>query len=294
MAYSALRSSPHAPEPELRQEMVRVGRLIWERGYVAATDGNLSARLSVDRLLVTPSGLSKGFLAAEDLVVIDLEGKPVGREVRRGLRPSFEILMHLEAYRQRPDVHAVVHAHPPLATAFSIAGVTLARCVIPEVIVTLGAIPTAGYATPGTAEVPDSIRAAIRDHDAVILAHHGSLTVGGSLWEAYMRLEKVEQTAQITLAAQQLGRVRTLTPEAVARLTAMRQEWLRRHGRDLCVDCSAGVCLFGEGGAADLPVAGAHAKPSSALVPGAGGEEALIRQIAETVVRNLKGNGGTR
>jgi len=286
MAYPAIALGRRVPEADLRQEMVRVGRLIWERGYVAATDGNLSARLSADRLLVTPSGLSKGFLTADDLMVIDPDGSPVGRDARRGLRPSSEILMHLEAYRQRPDVRAVVHAHPPLATAFSIAGVTLARCVIPEVIVTLGAIPTAEYATPGTAEVPDSIRRAIRDCDAIVLAHHGSLTVGGSLWEAFMRLEKVEQTAQITLAAQQLGRVRTLTPEAVARLAAMRQEWLQRQGRDLCVDCSAGVCLFGE--------QGADARTSSVPARGEGGEEALIRQIAETVVRNLTGDSATR
>jgi L-fuculose-phosphate aldolase len=202
MAYGELKAGRRMGEHELRREMIRVGRIMWERGYVAATDGNLSARLGADRLLVTGSGMSKGFLSDEDLVVIRLDGEPVSAYRGRGQQASSEISMHLEVYRQRPDVEAVVHAHPPLSTAFSIAGVSLARCVIPEVIVTLGAIPTAGYATPGTPEVPDSIRQAIQEYDAIILAHHGSLTVGHSLWEAYLRLEKVEHTAEITLAAQ--------------------------------------------------------------------------------------------
>ena len=228
-------------EYELRQEMVRIGRLIWERGYVAAADGNLSARLGPDRLLATPSGLSKGFLSAEDLVVIGLDGEPVPSYRGRGYKPSSEILMHLEAYRRRPDVNAVVHAHPPAATAFSIAGVTLARCILPEVVVTLGEIPTADYATPGTVEVPQSISQAIQDYDAVILAHHGSLTVGPTLWDAYQRLEKVEQAAQITLIARQLGQARVLPPDAVDKLMVQRREWLRRQGRDACLGCN--VCV---------------------------------------------------
>jgi L-fuculose-phosphate aldolase len=247
MSYGEMAAGRRVPEHELRQEMVRVGRLMWERGYVAATDGNLSARLGGDRILVTGSGLCKGFLATDDLVVIRASGEPVSHAAAWGRQqqPSSEISMHLEVYRQRPDVSAVIHAHPPLATAFSIAGVSLARCVIPEVIVTLGAIPTAGYATPGTAEVPASIREAIQDYDAILLAHHGSLTVGCTLWEAYLRLEKVEHTAQITLAAQQLGQVRTLAPEAVQKLADKRRELLQRQGRDLCDGCS--VCALGDG-----------------------------------------------
>lgn len=244
MSYGESTGSRRATEHELRQEMVRVGRLMWERGYLASTDGNLSVRMGSDRLLVTPSGLSKGFLTENDPVVIGLDGESVPSYRARGQRPSSEMLMHLEVYHQRPDVQAVIHAHPPLATAFSIAGVSLARCVIPEVIVTLGGIPSAEYATPGTPEVSESIHQAIQSHDAIILAYHGSLTVGKTLWEAYMRLERVEQTAQITLAAQQLGRVRTLSPQAVEKLTQKRREWLRRQGRDVCEGCP--VCLLGE------------------------------------------------
>ncbi|MBN1137007.1 MAG: class II aldolase/adducin family protein [Anaerolineae bacterium] len=227
-------------EYELRQEMVRIGRLMWERGYVAAEEGNLSARLGPDRLLVTPSGLSKGFLSAENLVVIRPDGELVPSYRGRGQKPSSEILMHLEVYRQRPDVSAVVHAHPPTAVAFSIAEVTLAQCILPEVVVTLGGIPTAEYATPGTAEVPESISQAIQECDAIILAHHGTLTVGRTLWDAYQRLEKVEHAAQITLLARQLGQVRTLAPEAVDKLLEQRREWLQRQGRDPCQNCN--VC----------------------------------------------------
>ena len=259
-------------EHELRREMLRVGRLMWERGFVAATDGNLSARMGADRLLVTASGVSKGFLSDEDLVVIRMDGETVSSYRGRDARPSTEIALHLEVYRQRPDVNAVVHAHPPLATAFSIAGVSLARCVIPEVIVTLGGIPTAEYATPGTPEVPVSIRQAIGEYDAMILAHHGSLTVGDTLWEAYLRLEKVEHTAEITLAAQQLGQVNTLSPQAVEKLAEKRRELLQRQGRDLCEGCM--VCVMGD----EYPL------PASAA-----DETVLVRNITQAVMRNLEG-----
>jgi L-fuculose-phosphate aldolase len=188
--------------------------------------------------------------------------------------------MHLEVYRQRPDVNAVIHAHPPLAVAFSIAGVSLARCVLPEVVVTLGGIPTTDYATPGTTEVSESIRQTIRDYDAIILAHHGSLTVGKTLWEAYLRLEKVEHTAQITMAAQQLGRVQTLSPEAVAKLAALRREMLQRQGRDLCEGCS--VCLLGD----DFAYPSRDASLGHDAVPD---EETLVRQIAAAIAQKLEG-----
>jgi L-fuculose-phosphate aldolase len=186
--------------------------------------------------------------------------------------------MHLEVYRQRPDVQAVVHAHPPVATAFSIAGVSLARCVIPEVIVTLGGIPTTEYATPGTLEVPESIRAAIRNHDAVILAHHGSLTVGDTLWEAYLRLEKVEHSAQITLAAQQLGQVRTLSSPEVEKLAEKRRELLEREGRDLCEGCA--VCVLGD--AQEIP------SDVLALQPRLANEALGTRQIAQSAVPSFQ------
>ena len=272
MTYGSIAPGKRLSEHELRQEMVRVGRLMWERGYVASTDGNISARLGPDRIMVTASGLSKGFLTTDDLVIIQPDGTPISSYRGRGRRPSSEIKLHLEVYRQRPDVNAVVHAHPPLATAFSIAGVSLARCVIPEVIVSLGSIPTAEYATPGTIELSESIHQAIINHDAIILAHHGSLTTGHTLWQAYLLLERVEHTAQITLTAHQLGQVKTLSPDAVDELTEKRRELLQGQGRELCEDCA--VCT----------VDGA-----SPIIPAMPDNTALVQRITQTVVQNLKG-----
>jgi L-fuculose-phosphate aldolase len=210
-------------EERARQEVVRVCRLLWERGYVAATDGNVSVRLGPDRLLATPSGLSKGFLTARELVLTDLEGMllPESEQAAAGLCPSSELRMHCAAYRQRPDIRAVVHAHPPLATACTVAGVSLDECVLPEVLVNLGGIPTAPYARPSSADGPRVILDLIAERDALLLDHHGSLTVGKTAFEAYLKLEKVEHAAQVYLAASQLGAVRELPGEEVRELLAI-------------------------------------------------------------------------
>jgi L-fuculose-phosphate aldolase len=208
-------------EEAARQEVAHVSRLLWERGYVAATDGNVSVRLGPDRLLVTPSGLSKGFLTSAQLVLTDLDGAPVAGQPVGHARPSSELRMHCAAYRARPDIRAVVHAHPPLATACTVAGVSLEEGVLPEVLVNLGGIPTTPYARPSSAEGALVIREAVREHDALLLPHHGSLTVGRTALEAYLKLEKVENAALVYLAARQLGQVRTLPAEEVQQLLAI-------------------------------------------------------------------------
>jgi L-fuculose-phosphate aldolase len=202
---------------------VRIGKLLHGRNYVTATDGNISARLGEDRFLVTPSGQSKGSMRPEEMVVIDWDAQPVAPG---GQRPSSEILLHLEAYRQRPDVHAVVHAHPPTAIALSIAGITLERGQLPEVIVTLGIIGAVDYALPASAESAAAIREPIRTHDALMLQRHGSVTVGATPWEAYLRLEKVENAAEIAYKLQVLGREERLPCDALAKLLDQRE----RHG----------------------------------------------------------------
>lgn len=263
-------------ETALREEIVRVCRLMWEKGFVAASDGNASVRLGGDRLLVTPSGLSKGFLSPSDVVMTDMEGKPVRlfSHGDRGLKPSSEILLHLEVYRQRPDVHAVVHAHPPLAIAFTIAGISLAQCVLPEVVVNLGSIPTTAYATPSTAEGPEVIQGLIRDYDALILDRHGTVTVGPTVFDAYMKLEKIEHLAQVTLAARQLGRVGLLPQEEVRKLVEMRRQKLGLppdYQGPGCVNC--GAC--GREATGDGDDSSQFSDPD------------LVRRIAETVAREL-------
>ncbi len=217
-------------EQTARLEIVRVCRLLWERGYVAATDGNVSVRLGADRLLATPSGVSKGLVEPEQLLLTDLSGRPLpDEEQTAGLRPSSELRLHCAAYRERPDICAVVHAHPPLATACTVAGVSLAEPVLPEVLMSLGTIPTAPYATPSSAEGPEAIRGLIAGHDALLLDRHGTLTVGQTALEAYLKLEKVENLAQVILAARQLGQVQVLPPGEVRRLSAVRE--LKRRQR---------------------------------------------------------------
>lgn len=187
-------------EPDLRCDLIEVCRALERKGFIAATDGNVSCRLQDDRLLVTPSGKAKGELKPIDLLVTDLEGLPVSGSGR----PSTEIRMHLLVYSRRPDVGAVVHAHPPLLTALTLAGIPFAAEALPEVWLTIGPVPTAPYATPSTEEVPDSIGPFIDSHQAILMERHGSLTVGRNLSEAYMRLEKLEHAAHTLYFAHQL------------------------------------------------------------------------------------------
>jgi L-fuculose-phosphate aldolase len=228
VGYGSYRSNGSGlTERALREELVRIGKLMHGRNYVTATDGNISARLDADRFLVTPSGLSKGYMTPDQMVVIDWDAKTVGESrygAGRSLKPSSEILLHLEAYRQRTDVQAVVHAHPTHAITLSIAGVSLARCLLPEVIVTLGLIPTTEYATPASAEGALVIRDLIKVHDAIVLQRHGSVTVGGSVWEAYLRLEKLENAAEVTYKLLTLGRELPFPPGAIDKLVATREK----------------------------------------------------------------------
>jgi L-fuculose-phosphate aldolase len=201
-------------ERALRRKLVEVCHRTYHQGFIAAMDGNVSARLGRDRVLVTPSGFHKGRIREEDLVVTDLAGRKLaGRH-----RPSSEFLMHELAYAERADVGAVVHAHPPIAVALALAGVSLQSCVLSESCLSLGAIVTAPYATPTTAEVPESLRDLVRRWNAIILMRHGALTLGADLDEAYNRMEIVEHTAKIVHAARAIGPVTPLPEEEVDKL----------------------------------------------------------------------------
>jgi len=214
-----------AREGELRQQMVRIGQMMYERGLLCGFEGNLSVRLGDNRILITPSGLHKGLLRPEQLLIVDSEGRVIGypTEARRRLRPTSELPMHLEAYRQRPDIAAVIHAHPPLTVALSIAGIPMDTPMLPEVIVLLGIIPMAPYSLSSSTEGADAIRELVRRHDALVLQRHGTLTVGNSLTQAFMRLETVEQNARIHFMLAQLGAGGPLEGREVARLLKMRR-----------------------------------------------------------------------
>jgi L-fuculose-phosphate aldolase len=205
-------------ESTLRADIVEIGRRMYARGYTASNDGNISVRLGPDRLLMTPKSVCKGFMTPDMMCITDLEG----RKLQGDRDPSSEMLMHLEVYRQRPDVQAVVHAHPPTATGFAVAGIPLDRAVLAEVLTTLGSIPIAEYATPSTKELPQAVGKYIKAHDGMLLANHGALTVGGDLYGAYYKMETIEHFAKISLVARLLGRENLLSREEVTRLQDLR------------------------------------------------------------------------
>ncbi len=215
-----------ADETSLRGLICHIGRLMHQAGYIDGGSGNISALLDAQRILATPAGLAKGFLQPDQLILLDLDGAKIGpaNDTNRNLQPTSELLMHLECYRQRPDVQGVVHAHPPTAVALTIAGVSFRACVIPEAIVVLGLVPTAAYSTPSSVENREVVRALISQHDAILLAYHGSLTVGPDVWQAYLKLETLEHTALILHRAAQLGPIPPLPPEQVSKLLEMRRQ----------------------------------------------------------------------
>lgn len=208
-------------ERQHREEIVRIGRMIHERGYVAATDGNLSVRLSENRILMTPTAMSKGLMKPADLVVVDCAGKKL-----RGKRDvSSEIAMHLLIYRLRQDVNAVVHAHPPTATGYAAAGQALNPALLSEVVIALEDIPLAEYGTPGTSELCDTLAPLIPRYQAILMSNHGVVTYGADLLSAYMHMETVEHFAKVALVAHMLGRQHLLSEEDMRKLAAAREKY---------------------------------------------------------------------
>src|SRR5918993_2567905 len=221
-------------EQALREAIVEVGRRLYARGYTASNDGNISARLDGGRLLMTPKNVCKGFMSPEMMCITDLDGKKLAGE----RDPSSEMQMHLEVYRQRPDANAVVHAHPPIATGFAVAGIPLDRAVLAEVVTTLGSVPIADYATPSTMELPEAVRKYVRAHDGMLLANHGALTVGADLFSAYYKMETIEHFAKISFVARTLGRERLLSREEVERLQGLRGKYGITSPAPICPDPS--------------------------------------------------------
>jgi L-fuculose-phosphate aldolase len=222
-------------EEQIRAEIVEAGRRMYARGYIASNDGNISCRLDGERLVTTPRSVSKGFMTPDMMVVVDYQGKKVAGD----RDASSELPMHLEIYKNRPDVNGVVHAHPPLATGFAVAGIPLTRAVLAEVITTLGSIPIAEYGTPSTAELPEAVRKYIKAHDGLLLANHGAVTCGTSVLAAYYKMETIEHFAKISLVARLLGREHLISRDEVARLQALRGSYGIAAPAPLCADPTA-------------------------------------------------------
>jgi L-fuculose-phosphate aldolase len=274
-------------EQSLRADIVEVGRRLYARGYCASNDGNISVRLDDRRLLTTPKGVSKGYMTPDMMVVTDLSGKKLAGD----REASSELLMHLAVYRNRPDANAVVHAHPPLATGFAVAGIPLDRAVLAEVITTLGSIPIADYGTPSTPELALAVERHIKAHDALLLANHGALTVGHELYATYFKMETIEHFAKISLVARLLGRERLLSREEVDRLQQLRGRYGIAAPAPICGPDGAPAgadCQVVQ--APQVPAGGPRLVPDSAL--GADQEIRLtygeLAALIEDAIRNLK------
>src|SRR5213076_916392 len=211
-----------ATESKIRREIVSTGQALHERGFIAACDGNLSVRLDEKRVLVTPTGMSKGAMRTSDLIIVNMDG----RKLKGRREVTSEIGMHLLIYSMRPDVRGIVHAHPRTATGFAAAGMALNQPLVCEVVIGLGLIPLAPYGTPGTPELAKTLEPLIPQYDAILMANHGVVTYGSDLQSAYMKMETVEHFAQIALVTHVLGQQKPLACEDLEKLVAARRRYL--------------------------------------------------------------------
>lgn len=222
--FNLLRFSELATERDLRLAILEVGRLCYSQGLMPANNGNISARMGEDRIVITPSTLCKGRMELDDLLVIDLDGRVLKADSRKRRRISSETPMHLEAYRQRSDIRAVIHAHPAHATALTVAGIPFPDDVLPELLEGLGPVPTTDFATPSGDENAFAIRGHIAAHDAVLIRNHGAITVGRDLEEALVNLERVEHVARVITLALGLGNIQRLPPGMIEKLHDLRRK----------------------------------------------------------------------
>ena len=218
-----LNFSPSASEADLRLAIIECGRIAYERHLVTSNDGNISARMENGNILITPSGISKGRLSADDMLVVDLDGNIISSRPDR--KPSSETPMHLEVYKHRKDVRAVLHAHPIFATTLTVSGLDFPVDVLPEVLLTLGNVPVTAYATPSSHEDAAVIRPFVKDHNALLLCQHGSLTYGKNLDEALIHLERIEHVSEIYWRAKMLGEVKRVPPEAQVKLIELHEKY---------------------------------------------------------------------
>ena len=227
-------------EYEIKKEMCEIGKRVYNRGMVAANDGNFSVKLNDNEFLCTPTGVSKGFMTSEYICKVDAQGKVI--QANKGFKPSSEIKMHMRVYKERPDVKAVVHAHPLYATSFAIAGIPLTQPIMPEAVISLGCVPIAEYGTPSTEEIPDAVSKYLQYFDAVLLENHGALAYSDSLLNAYYKMESLEFYARLLYQSKMLGGPKELTPSQVERLYELRRKMgmTGKHPADVCPNKQAG------------------------------------------------------
>lgn len=264
-------------EYEIKKEICDIGKRIYDRGMVAANDGNISVKLNDNEFLCTPTGVSKGFMTPDYICKVDKEGNVI--QANKGFKPSSEIKMHMRVYKNRPDVNSVVHAHPMYATSFAIAGIPLTQPIMPEAVIALGCVPIAEYGTPSTNEIPDAVEKYLQHFDAVLLENHGALAYSDTLLAAYHKMESVEFYAQLLFLSRQLGGPKELSGEQVEKLFQIRAAFglKGKHPADMCVrNKEGGLSCHSCGG-----------KATAASCSGGSDYDKLIAEITKNVMSQL-------
>ena len=204
-----------------RNDIIEICKRVHANGWVAANDGNISIRIGPNTVLCTPTGMSKGYLTTDQLIKVDMDGNKIDGD----LEPSSEVKMHLDIYKSKENIGAVVHAHPPFATGFAVAGIALDECIMPEIIISLGSIPLTRFGTPSTSEIPDSVRPYLKEHDVFLLENHGALSIGKDVYQAYYRMESLELFAKINHVARMLGNVNVIGEDNVRKMIGLREKF---------------------------------------------------------------------
>ncbi len=288
-------------EWKLREEMCEVGRRVYNKGFAAANDGNISYRLDDNRVLCTPTRVSKGFMKPDDLCVVDMEGKQISGHRKR----SSEILLHLAIMKARPDIRSCVHCHPPHATAFAVAHEPIPKCTMPEFEVFLGEVAIAPYETPGTQAFADTVLPYIKDTDTILLANHGTITAGPDLMDAYFKTEIIDAYCRILILTKQLGRVQYYSDDKAAELIKIKpnlgiRDVRLEKGLENCDLC--GNSLFREGYSefhpeprAFIPAKFQGQQPNQSApqtkFPSSGDAEAMVQAITDQVMAAMNGSG---
>ena len=272
-----------ASEFGIKKQMCEIGKRVYENGFIAANDGNFSVKISPNEFLCTPTGVSKGFMTPQMICKVDAEGNV--REANGGFRPSSEIKMHLRVYKERPDVNAVVHAHPPYATSYAIVGRSLTEPIMPEAIIVLGCVPVTAYGTPSTDEIPNNVSKYLQHYDAVLLENHGALSYAGDLLQAYHKMESLEFYAKLLFISSQIGKPQELNKQQVTKLYELRKNMglPGKHPADLCACLTDGKGCHGSCG-------GTHNNPPATAVNTQNGySQEMVEAVVRKVLESMKG-----
>jgi len=274
-------------EFEIKKQICEIGKRIYDKGFIAANDGNISVKLSKNEFLCTPTGVSKGFMTPNMICKVDASGNVL--QAKGGYRPSSEIKMHMRVYKERPDVNSVVHAHPPYATSYAIVGTPLTEPIMPEAVIILGCVPIAKYGTPSTDEIPNAVAEYLQHYDAVLLENHGALSYAGDLLQAYHKMESLEFYAQLLFISNQIGKPQQLDKEKVTRLYELRKEMglPGKHPADICARLTGGKgCHCNCHAVSETQVIPNTAKPAQAPYSA----NNVNAEVVEAVVRKVLAN----